>query len=77
LDILINNAGFQHVAAIEEFPTHLSKTTNVMLVGSFIGIKHAFPIMKAQNYGRIINMASINGLIGFAGKAVITVPNMG
>jgi len=70
LDILINNAGFQHVAAIEEFPTAIyQKLLNVMLVGSFIGIKHAFPIMKAQNYGRIINMASINGLIGFAGKA--------
>lgn len=70
LDILINNAGFQHVAAIEEFPTAIyQKLLNVMLTGSFIGIKHAFPIMKAQNYGRIINMASINGLIGFAGKA--------
>ena len=40
-----------------------------MLTGAFIGIKHVFPIMKAQKYGRIINMASINGLIGFAGKA--------
>ncbi|MBJ9949732.1 3-hydroxybutyrate dehydrogenase [Acinetobacter bereziniae] len=70
LDILINNAGFQHVASIEEFPTDIyQKLLNVMLVGSFIGIKHVFPIMKAQKYGRIINMASINGLIGFAGKA--------
>lgn len=70
LDILINNAGFQHVAAIEDFPTEtFQKLLNVMLVGSFIGIKHAFPIMKAQKYGRVINMASINGLIGFAGKA--------
>lgn len=41
----------------------------VMLTGAFIGIKHAFPIMKEQGYGRIINMASINGVIGFAGKA--------
>ena len=49
LDILINNAGFQHVATIEEFPTAIyQKLLNVMLVGSFIGIKHAFPIMKAQ-----------------------------
>ncbi len=70
LDILINNAGFQHVAAIEEFPTEVyQKLIAVMLTGSFIGIKHAFPIMKAQKSGRIINMASINGLIGFAGKA--------
>ena len=32
-------------------------------------IKHALPIMKENNFGRIINIASINGLIGFAGKA--------
>lgn len=70
LDILINNAGFQHVAKIEDFPTEVyQKLIQVMLTGSFIGIKHAFPIMKAQQSGRIINMASINGLIGFAGKA--------
>ena len=70
LDILINNAGFQHVAAIEDFPTEtFQKLLDVMLVGSFIGIKHVLPIMKSQQFGRIINMASINGLIGFAGKA--------
>src|SRR5690606_14249106 len=70
LDILINNEGFQHVAVIEDFPTAVyQKLINVMLVGSFIGIKYAFPIMKAQQFGRVINMASINGLIGFAGKA--------
>ena len=65
LDILINNAGFQHVAVIEDFPTAVyQKLINVMLVGAFIGIKYAFPIMKAQQFGRVINMASINGLIG-------------
>lgn len=70
LDILINNAGFQHVAAIEDFPTAVfEKLIAVMLTGAFIGIKHVFPIMKAQKSGRIINMSSINGLIGFAGKA--------
>ena len=70
IDILINNAGFQYVAPIEEFPTAVyEKLLKVMLTGSFIGIKNVFPIMKAQKSGRIINMASINGLIGFAGKA--------
>lgn len=70
LDILVNNAGLQHVAPIEEFPVEkYDFMLRVMLTGAFIGIKHAFPIMKRQQYGRIINMASINGVIGFAGKA--------
>jgi len=70
LHILINNAGLQYVSSIEEFPTEkFELLLKVMLTAPFIGIKHAFPIMKKQNYGRIINMSSINGLIGFAGKA--------
>ena len=40
-----------------------------MLTAPFVGIKHVFPFMKKQGYGRIINLASINGVIGFAGKA--------
>jgi 3-hydroxybutyrate dehydrogenase len=70
LDILVNNAGLQHVSPIEDFPVDKFEfMLKVMLTGAFIGIKHAFPIMKRQSYGRIINMASINGVIGFAGKA--------
>jgi 3-hydroxybutyrate dehydrogenase len=70
LDILVNNAGLQHVAPIEDFPVEkFDFMIKVMLTGAFIGIKHAFPIMKDQGFGRIINMASINGVIGFAGKA--------
>ncbi|MEN1967141.1 3-hydroxybutyrate dehydrogenase [Lentibacillus sp. N15] len=70
LDVLINNAGMQHIAPIEEFPTEkFAFITKLMLVAPFMAIKHAFPIMKKQGYGRIINMASINGVIGFAGKA--------
>ncbi|MGD6818353.1 3-hydroxybutyrate dehydrogenase [Metabacillus sp. 113a] len=70
LDILVNNAGLQHVSPIEEFPTERFEfLIKVMLTAPFIAIKHVFPIMKKQQHGRIINMASINGLIGFAGKA--------
>nr|WP_041468355.1 3-hydroxybutyrate dehydrogenase [Geobacillus sp. C56-T3] len=70
LDVVVNNAGLQHVANIEDFPTEkFEQLIRVMLVGPFLAIKHAFPIMKQQRYGRIINMASINGLVGFAGKA--------
>lgn len=70
IDILVNNAGIQHVAPIEEFPSEkYSLILDIMLKGPFYGIKYAFPYMKEQGYGRILNMASINGLIGFAGKA--------
>ncbi|MFS0645993.1 3-hydroxybutyrate dehydrogenase [Siminovitchia sp. 179-K 8D1 HS] len=70
LDVLINNAGLQHVAFIEDFPTEkFEQMLSIMLTGPFVAIKHAFPIMKKQKFGRIINMASINGLVGFSGKA--------
>ncbi|RPF51074.1 3-hydroxybutyrate dehydrogenase [Aquisalibacillus elongatus] len=70
LDVLINNAGLQHVSTVEEFPTETFELmTKVMLVAPFMGTKHALPKMKEQGFGRIINMASINGLIGFAGKS--------
>jgi len=69
VDILINNAGLQHVSPIEEFPTaKFELMQKIMLVAPFILIKNVFPIMKEQGFGRIINIASINGLIGFAGK---------
>ncbi|BDG02743.1 3-hydroxybutyrate dehydrogenase [Anaeromyxobacter oryzae] len=70
LDVLVNNAGLQHVAPIEEFPTErFELLVKVMLVAPFVATKHVFPAMKRQRYGRILNMASINGLVGFAGKA--------
>jgi len=70
LDVLVNNAGLQHVAPIEEFPTEkFELLLGVMLVGPFLALKHAFPAMKRQRYGRVLNLASINGLVGFAGKA--------
>ena len=70
LDVLVNNAGLQHVASVEDFPTEKFEfLIKVMLVAPFIATKHVFPIMKKQGSGRILNMASINGLIGFAGKS--------
>jgi 3-hydroxybutyrate dehydrogenase len=70
LDILVNNAGLQHVAPIEEFPTErFELLLRVMVVAPFVALKHAFPAMKRQRYGRVVNMASINGLVGFAGKS--------
>ena len=75
LDILINNAGMQHVSPIEDFPTEkFELLIKIMQIAPFIAIKHAFPIMKKQKYGRIINVASINGLVGFAGKGYVDTP---
>lgn len=70
IDILINNAGMQHVAMLEDFPTErFELLVKIMLTAPFVAIKHVLPHMRKQGFGRIINMASINGLVGFAGKA--------
>jgi 3-hydroxybutyrate dehydrogenase len=70
LDILVNNAGLQHIAPIDEFPTEkFELLLKVMLVAPFLAIKRAFPLMRQQRWGRVVNVASINGLVGFAGKA--------
>lgn len=70
IDILINNAGLQHVAMLEDFPTEkFELLVKVMLTAPFITTKLVLPHMRKQKFGRILNMASINGLVGFAGKA--------
>lgn len=70
VDVLINNAGMQYISPIEIFPTETFELLlKIMLTAPFIAIKHILPVMKNQNSGRIINMASINGLVGFAGKS--------
>jgi 3-hydroxybutyrate dehydrogenase len=70
LDVLVNNAGLQHVAPLESFPTEkFEQLLRVMLVGPFLATRKVFPRLRAQRHGRIINVASINGLVGFAGKA--------
>jgi 3-hydroxybutyrate dehydrogenase len=70
IDILVNNAGLQFVAPLEELPAEkFELLLRVMLIAPFLATKRVFPLMKRQRYGRILNMASINGLVGFAGKA--------
>ncbi|WP_436951466.1 3-hydroxybutyrate dehydrogenase [Staphylococcus shinii] len=70
IDVLVNNAGLQHVSNIEDFPTaKFKQMIDIMLVGTFIMTKHVLPIMKKQQFGRILNMSSINGVIGFSGKS--------
>ena len=70
IDVLVNNAGMQFISPIENFPTDkFELLLKVMLVAPFMAIRHVFPEMKRQRFGRIINIASINGLVGFPGKA--------
>lgn len=70
IDILINNAGMQHVALLEDFPTEkFDQLIKIMLTAPFVATKLVLPHMRENGFGRIINMASINGLVGFAGKA--------
>jgi 3-hydroxybutyrate dehydrogenase len=70
IDVLVNNAGLQHVSPIESFPTEkFELLVKIMLVAPFVATKHVFAGMKERRFGRIVNIASINGLVGFAGKA--------
>ncbi len=70
LDILINNAGLQHVAPIQDFPEEQwDRLIGVMLTGAFLLTKYAFPHMMRQKVGRIVNMASAHGLVASPFKA--------
>ena len=70
IDILINNAGMQHVAMLEDFPTErFELLVKIMLTAPFIATKACSSSYEETRFGRIINMSSINGLVGFAGKA--------
>ncbi|WP_068084075.1 3-hydroxybutyrate dehydrogenase [Polycladidibacter stylochi] len=64
IDILINNAGIQHVEAIENFPVEKwDSIIAINLSSSFHTIRHAVPSMKEQGWGRIINTASAHALV--------------
>lgn len=69
LDILINNAGIQHVEATETFPNDKwDKIISIDLSAAFHTIKAAIPGMKARGWGRLINVASAHGLVASPGK---------
>lgn len=64
LDILVNVAGIQHVASIEDFPENKwDFIMSLMLTSPFLLTKYAWPYMKEKNWGRIINLNSIHGLV--------------
>jgi 3-hydroxybutyrate dehydrogenase len=64
LDILLNNAGIQHVAPVDEFPPEKwDQIIAINLTSAFHATRAALPIMKAQKRGRIVNLASAHGLV--------------
>jgi 3-hydroxybutyrate dehydrogenase len=70
VDILVNNAGIQHTAPVDEFPPdRWAAIIAVNLSSSFYTIHHAVPYMRRAGWGRIINIASVHGLVASASKA--------
>lgn len=68
--VLVNNAGFQHIAPIEAFPEDTwDRLLAVMLTAPFLLTKYVWPTMKAQGWGRVINIGSIHGLVASPMKA--------
>jgi len=64
IDIVVNNAGIQHVAPVEEFsPEKWDSIIAINMSSSFHTVRAAIPHMKRQGWGRIINIASAHGLI--------------
>ena len=63
IDILVNNAGIQHVAKIEEFPAEKwDQIIAINLTSAFHTTAVALPIMRANGWGRVVNIASAHGL---------------
>src|SRR5947209_15734753 len=64
VDVLVNNAGIQHVAPIEEFPVDKwNAIIAINLSAAFHAIRAAVPGMKARKWGRIVNTASAHSLV--------------
>jgi 3-hydroxybutyrate dehydrogenase len=70
VDILVNNAGIQHVSPIESFPPdRWDAIIAINLTSAFHTTRLALPKMKQKNWGRIINIASVHGLVASAEKS--------
>ncbi|WP_347279912.1 3-hydroxybutyrate dehydrogenase, partial [Plasticicumulans sp.] len=70
LDVLVNNAGIQHTAPVQEFPVEKWDAILALnLSAAFHAIRLALPGMLDRGFGRIVNIASVHGLVGSAHKA--------
>ena len=70
VDILVNNAGIQHVANIEDFPAERwDAIIAINLSSAFHTTRLVLPGMKSRNWGRVLNIASVHGLVASAQKS--------
>jgi 3-hydroxybutyrate dehydrogenase len=70
VDVLVNNAGIQHVAKVEDFPPdRWDAIIAINLTSAFHTTRLALPGMKQRNWGRILNVASTHGLVASAEKS--------
>jgi 3-hydroxybutyrate dehydrogenase len=70
LDVLVNNAGIQHVAPVDQFPpAKWDAILAINLSSAFHTIQHALPAMRRNGFGRIVNIASAHGLVASPFKA--------
>ncbi|WKB53155.1 3-hydroxybutyrate dehydrogenase [Eleftheria terrae] len=70
VDILVNNAGIQHVANVEDFPAEKwDAIIAINLSSAFHTTRLAIPAMRAKNWGRVINVSSVHGLVASAQKS--------
>jgi 3-hydroxybutyrate dehydrogenase len=70
VDIIVNNAGIQHTAPVEDFPRERwDAVLAINLSSAFHAIQAALPEMKRSNWGRIVNIASTHGLIASVEKS--------
>ncbi|WP_295549067.1 3-hydroxybutyrate dehydrogenase [uncultured Pseudacidovorax sp.] len=70
VDVLVNNAGIQHVAKVEDFPPEKwDAIIAINLTSAFHTTRLAIPAMREANWGRVINIASAHGLVASAQKS--------
>ncbi|MEX5720478.1 3-hydroxybutyrate dehydrogenase [Geodermatophilus maliterrae] len=69
VDVLVNNAGFQHVSPVHEFPVEVFSTIQRLMVEApFRLVRRALPHMYGRGWGRVVNISSVHGLRASAYK---------